>query len=233
MEYNSDYAKYFPYISTRDYKQDAAFLSDWIGDILNPKIMDFGAGCGLHLKQLIRNQGALNYLGVELSEHMRRESYQRGVTNLVEGIEQVEDKDFTHIYSMYNVLNCIGPSLIANTLDQILNRLQSGGQFLFETWDAEGIDLDQLKETERSFEYQGCSHKLTCNPTGVNGNSLKLHYRIKKNGFTICESVQHIFLHPKKIFERLSSSHKKNISWRGGLINKSNKTSLSLIGLIH
>ena len=232
MEYNSTYAEIFPFISNKDYKKDALFINAWINSNDNPKVMDFGSGCGLHLKELIQNRDPLDYLGVEPSKHMRTESRKIGVNNLVKSVTLVEDKDFTHIFSLYNVLNCLNHIDVFVTLDQLLSRLQAGGQFLFEIWNPE-TDTSQLKPTERSFDYQGSPHKLTCTPINVEENSLKLHYTIKKDNSIVCESAQHINLHSKAMFDSICAKHTKQVNWNKGLVLKNSKASLSIVGLIY
>ena len=233
-DYTKSFSKYYEFLSTKNYELDASLLIRWMGSCDTVKVMDFGSGCGIHLSHLKDKINELNYLGVEPSKHMRRESIKRGITNLS---SDFHDKDFTHVYSLYNVLNCIHYSDMKNIINKILDSMVFDGEFLFEIWNEEQTNVYEIETQSREFDCNGLKGFNLCSvPEPVNDKELYLYYFIKNGNHEICQSKHHIYIHHKSIFEDICFKRKISIRWfdelEGVLGEKFKKKSLSLFGLI-
>ena len=176
-DYTESFSKYYEFLSTKNYESDANLLIRWMDSCKKVKVMDFGSGCGIHLRYLKDKTNGLDYLGVEPSNYMREQSIKRGVTNLC---RDFYGKYFTHIYSVYNVLNCIQHSDIKNIINKILDSMVYDGEFLFEIWNEEQTNVYEIETQSREFDCNGLKGFNLCSvPEPVNDKELYLYYFIK------------------------------------------------------
>ena len=212
-DYNEEYAElYDASTSHRDYESDAKGLLNWFSKNTDLKVLDFGCGTGSHLCQILRMGFRGSYWGVESSEYMRNKALEKKLNNIVSTISDIpaKMKAFSHVYSLYNVLNCIEPRKLQGVIEQLYELLGKPGYLLFEIWNSESLKVCPPKIVERTVASpnfgQGQKLRRVCVPEAIDSEGkLVFNYHFYRGKRKVFSSIHRLYIHEQdKVFNLMS-----------------------------
>ena len=117
------------------------------------KILDFGCGTGGHLQSLAKTGRELS--GFDISVDMLDIAKQKATgINFTDNLEDL-DSDFDLVYSLFDVINYqVSNDNLKVFLNGVSSRLRTGGYFICDGWNLDGVRLDPPKVTSRDFMVQ-------------------------------------------------------------------------------
>lgn len=158
--YNRDFADYYDRITGhKNYPREAEKLAAFIRQETPtgpPRILDVGCGTGKHAV-LLAEMG-FNVTAIDLSPDMVRMALAKATpVRFVSGdVGSLQERQFDFAYCLFNVVNCLETTEDLTTfLAKIHGRLDQGGAFLLECWNAVAVIVAPPEIVERTFEAPG------------------------------------------------------------------------------
>lgn len=158
--YEDSFAKYYDILTShKNYPREIEMLQAYVqGDMGSgpKKILDVGCGTGIHARGL----GACGHLvtALDVSSDMIDIARSRpsDVRFLALGLAELEERDFDVALSLFNVINCLNSLReLEDFFAAVAFRLKSGGEYLFECWNAIAVIAAPAETVERTYLMDG------------------------------------------------------------------------------
>ena len=209
QDYHPNYAALYDQVTAhRDYGRDAECLMRWFGDSDPTRVLDFGCGTASHFFALREKGFEGAWSGVEPSEGMVAEAKKKGAKNIALSPDGLEGP-FSHIYSLYNVLNCIPAATLSDSVKELSALLGEGGEFLFEVWNYDSVIQSPPEKVQRDFPFrEGAKTKTVsrlCPPNLelLPEKQMSLRYEFLDGEEVLLTSDHHLFLHSVSELQRV------------------------------
>ena len=147
LTYNQFFSQHYDsfYTSKKSYQQESQNLLSIFksnGLLLGDRILDVGCGTGEHALRIAREGYFVK--GIDISPYMiqraREKSQNVQSVNFSCQSLQEEQEKYAHIYSLFNVINCLPHKAALKTFIHAASRvLNQRGTFVFDCWHAEAI----------------------------------------------------------------------------------------------
>jgi SAM-dependent methyltransferase len=128
------------------------------------KLLDFGCGTGLHVKEFLKR--GFDIYGFDISPSMLRQarSNNPGIENFSNNLNDLPE-NFDLTYSLFDVISYQDSSdSLSHYMTSLIKKTKIGGVIMLDGWHAQGAKLDPPKIVERSFILNGVSLKRIVKP---------------------------------------------------------------------
>jgi SAM-dependent methyltransferase len=165
--FGTNYSDYYDLIhNKKNYKQEVRQIID-VADITPQKhkrILDFGCGTGLHIKELL--ELGFDVYGFDISSSMLRQArINNGNREIFTNDLSDFPEKFDLTYSLFDVISYQNSVDSAKKfLKSIIEKTKDAGLILIDGWHASGAQLDPPKNVERSFSINGQTLKRIVRP---------------------------------------------------------------------
>lgn len=165
--FGTNYSDYYDLIhNKKNYKQEVQQIIDVAG--ITPekhkRILDFGCGTGLHIKEFL--ELGFDVYGFDISSSMLRQAkINNGDREIFTNNLSDFPEKFDLTYSLFDVISYQDNLDSAKKfLKSIIKKTKDAGLILIDGWHAKGAKLDPPKSVERSFTVNGQTLKRIVRP---------------------------------------------------------------------
>ena len=165
--FGTNYSDYYDFIhKEKNYKQEVQQIIN-VAEITprkHQRILDFGCGTGLHIKEFI--ELGYDVYGFDISSSMLVQArINNGDREIFTNDLSVFPEKFDLTYSLFDVISYQDNLDSAKKfLKSIIEKTKNAGLILIDGWHANGAKLDPPKRVERSFTVNGQALKRIVRP---------------------------------------------------------------------
>ena len=164
-----------------------------IGPLQGKKLLDFGCGTGLHVKEFLKR--GFDIYGFDISPDMLKQarSNNSGIEIFSNNLNDFLGK-FDLTYSLFDVISYQDTSeSLSHYMSSIIKKTKNGGVILLDGWHAQGAKLDPPKIVERSFTLNGVSLKRIVKPLTLQiENVYPLQINIEDSNGNVSQEIHNL-----------------------------------------
>jgi SAM-dependent methyltransferase len=158
MIFGSEYSNFYDQIHLeKNYENESDQIIQLISEFIfqnSPKILDFGCGTGMHMKQI--SQKGFDISGYDISSNMISIAQKRLPKNTFYSKYEEIPQIYDFSYSLFDVLSYqISDSKVLQFLSNLIHITKPNGRILIDAWHLDGLLIEPPSNRFRIFDFEG------------------------------------------------------------------------------